>query len=116
MPGVVGGLEVLEEEATKEAREHAHRQKEAGSTRDPSRAIGREAAARDDTVQMRMMHQGLSPRVQHGEEADLGAEMLGIGGDGAQGLGGRAKEDAVDLRFVLEGDGRDRRPGTVKTT
>jgi hypothetical protein len=33
--------------------------------------------------------------------------MLGIGGDGAEGLGGRAKEDAVDLRFVLEGDGRD---------
>ncbi len=46
--------------------------------------------------------------MQHGEEPDLRAEMLGIGGDGAQGLGGRAKEEAVDLRFVLERDGRDR--------
>ena len=56
------------------------------------------------------MHERLSPRVQHGEEADLGAEMVRIGGDGAEGLGGGAEEDAVDHRFVLRGDGGDR-PG-----
>ena len=33
------------------------------------------------------MVQVLAPGVQHGDEADLGAEMLGIGGDGAQRLG-----------------------------
>ena len=54
------------------------------------------------------MHQGLSPRVQHGEEADLGAEMPGISRNGAEGLGGRAKEDRVHDRFVLERDGGDR--------
>lgn len=50
------------------------------------------------------LHEGLSPTVQHREEADLRAQMLGSGGDGAQGRGGRAEQDAVDLRFVLEGD------------
>jgi hypothetical protein len=53
-----------------------------------------------------MMDQRLSPAVQHGEEADLRAEMLGIGRDGASRLGRRTKQDAVDPRFVLEGDGR----------
>ena len=28
-------------------------------------------------MQMRVMHERLSPAMQHGEEADLGAEMLG---------------------------------------
>lgn len=56
-------------------------------------------------MQMRMMVQVLAPGVQHGEEANLGAEVLGIGGDGAQGLGGGAEEKAVDERLVLVGNG-----------
>ena len=60
-------------------------------------------------MQMRMMKQVLAPGVQHGEEADLGAQVLGIGGDGAQGLGGGAEEQAVDERLVLIGDGGDGR-------
>ena len=32
-------------------------------------------------MNMRMKLQILSPGVQHAEEADLGAEVLGIGGD-----------------------------------
>ena len=56
-------------------------------------------------MQMRMMKQVLAPGVQHGEEADLGAQVLGIGSDGAQGLGGGAEEQAVDERLVLIGDG-----------
>lgn len=38
--------------------------------------MGAAAAA----VQMRMMKQVLAPGVQHGEEANLGAQVLGIGG------------------------------------
>lgn len=38
--------------------------------------VGSAAAA----VQMRMMKQVLAPGVQHGEEANLGAQVLGIGG------------------------------------
>ena len=52
---VVDGLQVLQEEATEEAGEHAHRQEEAGPTRDPAGAIRREAPARDDTMEMGMM-------------------------------------------------------------
>jgi hypothetical protein len=46
--------------------------------------------------------------VQHGEEADRGAEVARIRGDGAQGVRGGPEEDAVDRRFVLGGDRRDR--------
>ena len=68
-------------------------------------AVARQASAGDDAMQMRIMKQALTPGVQHGEEADLGAQVLGIGGDCAQGLGGGAEEKAVDERLVLIGDG-----------
>src|SRR6266403_3641216 len=52
-------------------------------------------------MQMRMEKQVLSPTVQYGEKADLGAQMLGIGSDGGQGLGRGAEENAVEEIFVL---------------
>jgi hypothetical protein len=39
-------------------------------------------------MQVRMMKQRLAPSVEDSEEAELCAEMLGIGGDGLQGFGG----------------------------
>jgi len=33
-------------------------------------------------MQVRVVQQVRSPGVEHGEEADLGTEMLGVGGDG----------------------------------
>jgi hypothetical protein len=59
-------------------------------------------------MQMRMIEQLLPPGVQHGEEADLGTEVLGIGGDRTQGLRGRAEQDVVDGCLVVIGDRRDR--------
>ena len=56
-----------------------------------------------------MVMQVLAPGVQHGDHADLGAEMLGIGGDGAQRLGRRPEQDGVDHRLVLESDLGERR-------
>lgn len=56
-------------------------------------------------MQVRVVHQILAPAVQHREEADLGAQMSGIGGDGAQRLGGGAEEKAVGKRLVLISDG-----------
>jgi hypothetical protein len=58
-------------------------------------------------MQMRMMHQRLPPGVEAGEEPDLRAEMMRIARDGAQGLSGCAKQNAVDLHLVLSGDDRD---------
>ena len=56
-------------------------------------------------MQMRMENQVLSPTVKYGEEADLGAQMLGIGRDGRQGLGSGSEEYAVDEILVLVSDG-----------
>jgi len=59
---------------------------------------------------MRVMLQGLAPGVKHSDKTDLGAEVLRVGGDPAQRLGGRAEQDGVDRLLVLEGDlGRRRR-------
>ena len=53
---------------------------------------------------MGMMVQGLSPGVEHRDQADLGAEVRGIGRDGAQGLGGGPHQDVIDHRLVVECD------------
>ena len=59
-----------------------------------------------------MVLQGLSPGVQHGDRADLCAEMLGVGGDVAHRFGRGAEQDGVDRALVLERDlGRRRRQG-----
>lgn len=50
------------------------------------------------------MQQILAPRVQHGEEANLGAQVFGIGGNGVQGLGRCPEENAVDRRLILIGN------------
>ena len=46
--------------------------------------------------------------MQHGGDADAGAEMLGVGGDGDQGLGGGLQQNIVDHGLVLVGDVGDR--------
>ena len=58
---------------------------------------------------MRVLRQGLSPGVQHGECADLCPEMLRVGGDVAHRLGRSAEQDVVDHALVLERDLRRRR-------
>jgi hypothetical protein len=54
-------LESSRELATEDAAENADRQKEAWSRSDPSGAIEREAAGRDDAVDMRVMLKVESP-------------------------------------------------------
>src|SRR5208282_1137003 len=56
---------------------------------------------------MRMMEQVLAPSMQHAQEADLGAQMGRVSGDGAERLGRGAEQDIVDDTLVLEGDDRD---------
>jgi hypothetical protein len=58
-------------------------------------------------MQVGMKEEILSPTVEHGEEADLGAEMFGIGSDGGQGLGCGSEQNAVDESFVLVSNGGD---------
>jgi hypothetical protein len=58
---------------------------------------------------MRVVLQGLAPAVENHGHAELGAEMLGIGGDGGERLGSRGEHDRVDNGLVLEGDLADQR-------
>jgi hypothetical protein len=46
--------------------------------------------------------------VQHQGGADLRAQVFGIGGDGAQGLGGKLEQQAVDDGLVVVRDAGNR--------
>ena len=48
------------------------------------------------------------PQVCSTAEPDAGAEVLGVGGDGDQGLGGDFEQQVIDDRLVLIGDVGDR--------
>ena len=50
---------------------------------------------------MRVRGERLPPSVQNAEKADLRAQVLGICRDRLQGLGGRSKQEAVHLPFVV---------------
>ena len=56
-----------------------------------------------------MMLRSLAAAVQHGETADLGAEMARLGRDYAQRVRGGAEQYGVDRHLVLECDGAHRR-------
>ena len=109
LAGVEGVLQLPQEQSAEQPRQHAHRQEEAGAASDPARAVERGAAAGHHAMDVRMMLQGLAPGVEHRGHADLGAEMLGIGGDGGERLGRGAEQDRIDGGLVLEGDRADRR-------
>lgn len=58
---------------------------------------------------MRMVRHRRSPGVKHRGDGDASAQVLGIGRDGDHGLGRGCKQDVVDRRLVLIGDGRNGR-------
>ena len=99
-------LEQVDELAAEHAAEHVHREEEPGRTGDPPRPVRRQAAAGDDAVDVRMMIEVLSPRVEDGEEPDVGAEMARIASDLEQRVARGAEQDVVDRRRVLPRDPR----------
>ena len=105
----MGGDELLAEQAPEEARKDPHGQEVTAPAGDPSLAIRRDPAPRRDAVHVRVMGQGRAPGVQHQGEPDACSQVLGVGGDGEQGLGGSLEQKAIDHRFVGEGDLADRR-------
>ena len=106
--GLVSGEKLLQEQSAEQAREHAHRQEEAGPGCHPALAVERDAAARHDHVDVRVMGHGRAPGMEHRGDADAGAEVLGVGGDRGQGLGRGLKQQVVDDGLVLVGDSGDR--------
>jgi hypothetical protein len=51
-----------------------------------------------------MMGERRAPGVEDGEDADAGAEVLGIGRNGDHGLGRGLEQDVVDRGLVVVGD------------
>ena len=58
---------------------------------------------------MRVLGECRAPGVEDRERADAGAEVLGIGRDGDQGLGRSLEQDVVDRGLVVVGDVGDLR-------
>ena len=104
LAGFVGRDQLLQEQPPEQARQHPHRQEEAGPARHPALAVERDAAARHDHVDVRMMGQRRTPGVENRCDADAGAEVLGVGGDRGQGLGRGFEQQVVDQSLVLVGD------------
>lgn len=53
-------------------------------------------------MDMRVMHERLSPRVQHAQKADLGAQAFGVGRDLQQRVGHTAEQQVVERSLVLQ--------------
>ena len=98
-------LQSSDELAAKDTTQNAHREEEVGAPLDPLLAVGRKPAGGHHAVQVGMMHQVLSPRVQDGEKTDLGAEMLGLGGNLQERLGSCLEQDAVDDPLIRQCQG-----------
>jgi hypothetical protein len=96
------GGEHREEQPAEQAREHPDGQEEAWPAGDPARAVGGQAAARHDHVDVRMMRHRRAPSMQHGGDADPGAQMPGIGGDGERGLGGGLEQQVINHRLFCQ--------------
>ena len=112
---LMGRGQLLQEQPAEQAREHADGEEEAGPARHPALTVGRDAAARHDHVDMRMVGHRRPPGVQHCGDADARAEVPGIGGDGRHRLGRRLEQQIVDQRLVVERDVGDL-GGSVNTT
>jgi hypothetical protein len=94
-------LKVVEELPAEYSAEDFDVNEEVLSRRDPLLSVGRESSARDDTMDVRVRVEPLTPGVEDSQEADSGTEVFGVLGDLEKRLGRGTKEEAVDETFVL---------------
>ena len=78
--------QTFEEQPPEQRREHV-RKKEPGLAGNPTLAIARDAAPRNEAVDVRMVLEVLAPCMQDGSDADVGTEVFTIGRNRAEGLG-----------------------------
>ena len=75
---------------------------------DPALMIGRESTRRHDAVDMRVADQGLAPRVEDAQDADLRAEMPRVGRHLAERRRARLKEPRVQAGAIPIGQRQER--------
>src|SRR3984893_2243135 len=92
--------------AAKNLSEHRDGKKEARVRWNPPRVIERQSAGGHHTMGVRVMFEFLIPGVEHTEETDLGAEMLGIASDLEEGFGTGLQQQMVQDFLVLQSERR----------
>jgi hypothetical protein len=107
LAGMVESNEAFEKEASEQGAEYPDRQEETRTRCDPKRSVRRETAAGHVHVDVGMVGHRRAPSVQHGNEADAGAEVFGIGSDARRRLCGSPEQQIKDGLLVLEGDDTD---------
>jgi len=95
-------VEGLGELAPEDAAERNDGQKESLGAVYPLRTICRQTASRNDVMNVGMVLDGLSPRVQHAEETDLGAQMLGVASQLEHRFSAGAVKQIIDDPLVAE--------------
>ena len=90
--GVEGPAEAGEILRAKDGRQRPDGKQERRSPVDPSRAIGGQGAAGDQTVEMQVLREGLAPRVQDRRDANRAAQVTRVAPEGEESVRGRAEE------------------------
>ena len=65
--------------------------------------VGPQAAAGDHTVNVGMVGERLAPGMKNGKEADFGAEMFRVAGNGLERGGGGGEQQVIKHFLVLQG-------------
>ena len=97
-------LQSADKLTAKNLSEHRDGKKEASVRWNPMRVIEGQSASGDHTMGVRVMFEFLIPGVEHTEEADFGAEMLGITSDFEEGFGAGLQQQMVQDFLVLQGE------------
>src|ERR1700719_2522064 len=91
-----GALERFVELSAKDVTEHLDRKKEIVAWFDPARVIGRQSTGWRHAMHVWVKFEFLTPGVQHAEEANFCAKMLGIAGDFEKRFGAGSEQEIVD--------------------
>jgi len=108
LPGFVQLDQSFQNEAPVQTGQNPDGEEEVPAAVDPFGAVGRQAAARNNHVNMGMMHHRRAPCVEHGYDTDPGPEVFGVGCDLDNRVRARPHQQVVDLPFVLKRDVGDR--------
>ena len=96
------GRQKGQEFTTEHAAEDFPGEEESLPTGNPTRLVGAYAAGGNHAMHVRVSQELLTPGMQDGEYANLGAQTARVCGEGEQGLGDGAKQNAVDGPGILK--------------
>src|SRR5262249_40870007 len=104
-----GAPQGLDKLPAKHLTEDLHGQEEAGVLRaNPALMIAGQPPGRHDAMHMRMADQGLAPRVEDAQHADVRTTMPRVGGHLAERRGARLEEERVQTGTIPIGQRQER--------